>query len=185
MPKLYNCLSITVRPREGIPLGSDSFEDLLRFLRDTPHHIIGLEKEGTPGQHLQCGIITEQRIDNVKRSIKRLFPNWTPAEQSHALCVKNHKDWQVLVNYCAKEKVLFFQSSTAILPTKTPEQLLWAQRYKWATPSTLFRHFWGREVDSPMPIYKPHKTGCPCCIRLAYSSMINDPDFKDGIIEFI
>lgn len=87
-------------------------EFILRFYefleKNATDYVVSLEliKNDPKTEHLQCGIITEMRMDNVNRAIKTLykkFCNPNEYQLKYALKCKLHHDADILFSYCLKD----------------------------------------------------------------------------------
>lgn len=127
-----DCYSITIRTGKGIDLGSISFSKVIQFLKEiSRHYVLALEMDGD-NQHLQGGIFTKklERQDKLREKLLPYVISMWEEEmefrgkvitfaarenvRKHALCVKPHNDWEVLVKYCLKDTSHFIGHSSPV-----------------------------------------------------------------------
>lgn len=99
-----NVYSVTIAFARGINLGLNPMQKALRVLEGISSEFIFTEEKTKKGfSHLQAGIISRSRQDNIRRDILNCFPDLSAHERRYAVKVKKHNDWQILVNYCTKQ----------------------------------------------------------------------------------
>lgn len=108
-------VSITFRPRELNSGQINNFKKWLISMGGTPSEnskIMSLEGEGQ--NHIQSGILTEKRTDNIRRSLIKIldWENLDDDEKKHSLKIKSHNNWNFLIGYCIKEENIFYTNIT-------------------------------------------------------------------------
>lgn len=116
-----NCYSITIRPGNGINLGSNPVMQLLSYIeKSSLYFIFCVEMDGEKA-HFQGGVFYEssKRQDNIRRDLlkfteeiyinsngsKPLTDKGLENMRKHALKVIPHNDWDILVRYTLKEGI--------------------------------------------------------------------------------
>lgn len=101
--------SITIAMREGFNLGLESSQRVLGYLKGISYqYVFSHESHQSGVRHLQAGIVTDSRQDNIRDRLINLLNLRRGPELAHTFKVKKFKPndshgWQVLVNYCTKE----------------------------------------------------------------------------------
>lgn len=116
-----NCYSITIRPGNGIDLGSLYISQVRSYLNSISEHcVLNLEKEGVE-QHIQGGIFLREplRQDKIREKILSfVLPMFTEQQAKlgkpsstkqlenvakFSVKVSSHNDFHTLVKYCMKD----------------------------------------------------------------------------------
>jgi len=98
----YPC-SITVRPRLGIDLGSNSYALTREYLLSICEFFtLNIEKAGSSA-HIQFGGLTKVRPDNIRRRLLQFYPDFDVFEKKNAIKINKHNDFDGLIGYCCKE----------------------------------------------------------------------------------
>lgn len=106
-------ISITFSPRELKSHQIENFKKWLTGMGGDPSEnskIMGLEKQGQ--LHIQAGILTNTRSDNLRRNLKKIldFDSLDDDERKFSLKLKTHNNWKYLVGYCNKEGKLQYHN---------------------------------------------------------------------------
>lgn len=101
-----SCVSITFSPRELNSAQIQNFQNWIISMEGTPSKnskIMSIETQGK--KHIQSGLITKIRTDNIRRKLKSIldWDNLDDDEKKVSLAIKSHKDWNYLIGYCCKQ----------------------------------------------------------------------------------
>lgn len=119
MANINKPVSITFSPRNLLQEDIDAFQKWMMNMDESQNSKIMTIEEGNK-LHIQCGILSYQRTDNIRRTLKNVL-NWTSLdedEQKYSLKINSHNDWKYLVGYCQKQNSpLFTNIDTELLRT--------------------------------------------------------------------
>lgn len=121
-----NCYSITIRPGNGIDLGSNSVYKVIALLRGISKYCVLTQELEGEASHFQGGIFCDPpvRQDKLREKLVALslqifednclnLGNLVTTKQQdavrkHSVMVKPHNDFDILVRYCMKAPVRLY-----------------------------------------------------------------------------